>query len=53
MLPRESRIIRMIYIGQASWDDLYCTDPAQHRTTAGQDLDHLDRDLSDLCYVWK
>ena len=31
--------------------DLYCTDPAQHLTTAGYDLDDLydlDRDLSDL-----
>ena len=28
--------------------DLYCTDPAQYLTTAGEDLDDLDRDLSDL-----
>ena len=28
--------------------DLYHTDPAQLRITAGQDLDDLDRDLSDL-----
>ena len=33
--------------------DLYCTDPAQHLTTAGQDLDDLDRDLSDLSEVRK
>ena len=32
---------------------LYCTDPAQHRTTAGYDLDDLDRGLSDLPDVWK
>ena len=28
--------------------DLYYPDPAQHLTTAGEDLDDLDRDLSDL-----
>ena len=28
--------------------DLYYTDPAQHLITAGQDLDGLDRNLSDL-----
>ena len=28
--------------------DLYHTDPAQHLTTAGYDLDDLDHDLSDL-----
>ena len=29
-------------------DHLYYTDPAQHLTTAGGNLDDLDRDLSDL-----
>ena len=28
--------------------DLCCTDPTSHLITAGQDLDFLDRDLSDL-----
>ena len=28
--------------------DLYYTDPAQHHITAGQELDDLDRHLSDL-----
>ena len=28
--------------------DLYCTDPAQHLISAGQGIDDLDRDLSDL-----
>ena len=28
--------------------DLYSTDPAQHLRTAGQGLDDLDRNLSDL-----
>ena len=27
----------------------YCTDPAQHLITAGQDQDDLDRDLSYPC----
>ena len=31
--------------------DLYCTDPAQPLTTAGEELDHLqiDHDLSETC----
>ena len=28
--------------------DLCYTDPTQHITTAGEDLDYLDHDLSDL-----
>ena len=28
--------------------DLYCADPAQPLTTAGEELDDLDHDLSDL-----
>ena len=32
--------------------DLYCTDLPQHLTTAGEDLDDLDRGLSDLSDVW-
>ena len=28
--------------------DLSYTDPAQHLRTAGEELDYLDRDLSDL-----
>ena len=28
--------------------DLYCTDPAQPLTTAGEELDDLDHHLSDL-----
>ena len=34
--------------------DLYCTNPAQHPMTAGEDLDDLcdlDRDLSNVCNV--
>ena len=36
--------------------DLYYTDPAQHRTTAGEEPNDLDNDLSDLSDVfgvWK
>ena len=29
--------------------DLYYADPAQHLITAGQELDDLDHDLSDVC----
>ena len=28
--------------------DLYCTDPAQPLTSAGEELDDVDDDLSDL-----
>ena len=31
--------------------DLYHADPAQHLTTAGEELDHPDHDLSDLSEV--
>ena len=31
--------------------DLYCTDPARHLLTAGQDLDDLDRDLFGVCTI--
>ena len=27
-------------------DDLYCTDPSHPLSTAGEELDHLDRDIS-------
>ena len=33
--------------------DLHYTDPAQHLRTAGDELDDLDHDLSDLFEVWK
>ena len=33
--------------------DLYYADPAQPLTTAGEELDYLDHDLSDLSEVWK
>ena len=37
------------HLGQVPWVlDTYYTDPAQHLTAAGQDVDDLDRDLSDL-----
>ena len=50
MLPRGSGVIGVI------WDrfpglDLYCTDPARHLLTAGQDLDDLDRDLFGVCTI--
>ena len=32
--------------------DLYYTDPAQPFTTAGEEPEDLDRDLSDLCKVY-
>ena len=31
--------------------DLYCTDPAEHLVTAGDDLHYLDRDLSYVCSI--
>ena len=46
MLPGGNRIICIIY-DMFPRLDLYCTDPAQPLTTAGEDLDDLDRDLSD------
>ena len=38
----------MIYVGMFPGLDLYYTDPAQPFTTAGEELDDLDNDLSDL-----
>ena len=36
-------------LGLVSWVGcVHCTDPAQHLVTAGQDVDDLDHDLSDL-----
>ena len=32
--------------------DMYYVDPGQHLTTAGEELDDLDRDLSDLSEVY-
>ena len=47
MLPGGSRVTCMI------WEmlpglDLYYTDPLQHLITAGEELDDLGHDLSDL-----
>ena len=47
MLPGETLTMCMIW-HMFPGLDLYCTDPAQHLTTAGEDLSDLDRDLSDL-----
>ena len=56
MMPSGSRTICMIE-DNISELDLYYTDPAQHLTTARQDLDDLDHDLendlSEVCIVWK
>ena len=35
------------------WLDLYNADPAQALTTAGEELDYLDHDLSDLSEVFR
>ena len=50
MLPGGRRIICMICMiwGTFSGLDLYYTDPQQPLTTAGEELDGLDHDLSDL-----
>ena len=47
MLPGGSRITCMI-LEMFAGLDLYYTDPEQHLTTAGRELDDLDGDLSDL-----
>lgn len=40
------------HLAQVSWVGI-CTmaDPSQHLTTAGEDLDHPDHDLSDLSHA--
>ena len=53
MLPDGSRITCMIY-DTFSGLDLYCTDPVQHLTREGYDLDDLDDldDLEDICLLY-
>ena len=52
MFPGGSRTVSMTYttVRHVSWVGymVQYTGPAQHLTTAGQDLAGLDRDLSDL-----
>ena len=51
MLPGGGRRICMYLLCRSCFLgllDLYCTDRAQPLTTAGEDLDDLDHDLSDL-----
>ena len=52
MLPDGSRVICMI---EHMLPELHMhyADPAQPLTTAGEELDYLDHDLSDLSEVWK
>ena len=44
--PDKWRILRYGHVFPGL--DLYCADPAQPLTTAGEELDDLDHDLSDL-----
>ena len=48
MLPDGTRIICIIWLMFPGLD-LCCADPAQSLTTASEELDYLDHDLSDLC----
>ena len=53
MLPGGSHIITCMIYHLFPGLDLYHTDPAQPLTTAGEELDYLDHDLSDLSEVCK
>ena len=50
MLPGGSRIICMIHHLLPGLD-LYCADPAQPLTTAGEELDYPDHDLSKVSVI--
>ena len=49
ILPGGTRIICVTWHIFLEYD-LYCANPAQPLTTAGEELDDLDHDLSEVCF---